>query len=153
MKDAPTPFIFNGIVLHQDDIYQVDFTSVNKAIMIKCYNTDDKNKKNEVYSYKLTEDEIIKTCGDYSTFIYKLKENESGILGPEKLKNSLSLTIFSDENKTRKLFILPLKKFNEEEEIDEYNINNLQDAIKVIKLLIKENKNIKMKLDAVQKNF
>ena len=153
MKDAPTPFIFNGIVLHQDDIYQVDFTSVNKAIMIKCYNTDDKNKKNEIYSYKLTEDEIIKTCGDYSTFIYKLKENESGILGLEKLKNSLSLTIFSDENKTRKLFILPLKKFNEEEEIDEYNINNLQDAIKEIKLLIKENKNIKMKLDAVQKNF
>ena len=138
MEEAPTPNIntnksenFSGIALHQDDIYQVDFITVNKAIMIKCYNTDD-NNKNDIYSYKLTEDEIIKTCGDYSTFIYKLKENESGILGLEKLKNSLSLTIFSDENKTRKLFILPLKKFNEEEEIDEYNINNLQDAIKVI---------------------
>jgi hypothetical protein len=90
MKDAPTPFIFNGIVLHQDDIYQVDFTSVNKAIMIKCYNTDDKNKKNEIYSYKLTEDEIIKTCGDYSTFINKLKTNASGILGMEKFNNSQS---------------------------------------------------------------
>ena len=143
MKDVPTPFIFNGIVLHQNDIYQVDFTSVNKAIMIKCYNTDDKNKKNEVYSYKLTEDEIIKTCGDYSTFINKLKVNASGILGIKKFNNSLLLTIFSDEEKTKKLFILSLKKFNEEDEIDEHNINNLQEAIKIIKYLIKENKKLK----------
>ena len=149
MEEAPTPNIntnksekFSGIALHQDDIYQVDFITVNKAIMIKCYNTDD-NNKNDIYSYKLTEDEIIKTCGDYSTFINKLKANASGILGIEKFNNSLLLTIFSDEEKTKKLFILSLKKFNEEDEIDEDNINNLQEAIKIIKYLIKENKKLK----------
>ena len=149
MEEAPTPNInnnksekFSGIALHQDDIYQVDFITVNKAIMIKCYNTDDNNKI-DIYSYKLTEDEIIKTCGDYSTFINKLKANASGILGIEKFNNSLLLTIFSDEEKTKKLFILPLKKFNEEDEIDEHNINNLQEAIKIIKYLIKENKKLK----------
>ena len=149
MEEAPTPNIntnksekFSGIALHQDDIYQVDFITVNKAIMIKCYNTDD-NNKNDIYSYKLTEDEIIKTCGDYSTFINKLKANASGILGIEKFNNSLLLTIFSDEEKTKKLFILSLKKFNEEDEIDEHNINNLQEAIKIIKYLIKENKKLK----------
>ena len=149
MEEAPTPNIntnksekFSGIALHQDDIYQVDFITVNKAIMIKCYNTDD-NNKNDIYSYKLTEDEIIKTCGDYSTFINKLKTNASGILGMEKFNNSLLLTIFSDEEKTKKLFILSLKKFNEEDEIDEDNINNLQEAIKIIKYLIKENKKLK----------
>ena len=96
MEEAPTPNInnnksekFSGIALHQDDIYQVDFITVNKAIMIKCYNTDD-NNKNDIYSYKLTEDEIIKTCGDYSTFINKLKTNASGILGMEKFNNSQS---------------------------------------------------------------
>ena len=149
MEEAPTPNIntnksekFSGIALHQDDIYQVDFITVNKAIMIKCYNTDD-NNKNDIYSYKLTEDEIIKTCGDYSTFINKLKANASGILGIEKFNNSLLLTIFSDEEKTKKLFILSLNKFNEEDEIDEHNINNLQEAIKIIKYLIKENKKLK----------
>ena len=153
MKDAPTPFIFNGIVLHQDDIYQVDFKPMNNAIMIKCHNTDDRINKNEVYSYKLTEDEITKVCGNYSIFISKLKENASEYLKLDKSINSFTLKIFLGKNIQTQSLILQLKVFNEEDEIDEDNINNLQDAIKVIKLLIKENKNIKMKLDAVQKNF
>ena len=151
MEDAPTPLVNNndktekieGFVFYHDDVYQVDFKLVNKAIMIQCKNTDDKNDNNEVYSYKLTEDEIIKTCGNYSIFINELKEKVNDILEIKKLNNSLLLTIFSNENKKNKIFILPLKLFNEEDEIDEDNINSLEDAIKVIKLLIKENKKLK----------
>ena len=151
MEDAPTPLVNNndkpekieGFVYYLDDVYQVDFKLMNKAITINCKNTDDKNDNNEVYSYKLTEDEIIKVCGNFSIFINKLKEKVNDILEIKKLNNSLLLTIFSDENKIKKLFILPLKIFNEEDEIDEDNINSLEDAIKVIKILIKENKKLK----------
>ena len=153
MEDAPTPLNndgkleeFFGFVPYQDDIYQVDFKIMNKAIMIKCHNTNDRNNHNEEYSYKLTEDEIIKVCGNYSIFISKLKENASEYLELEKLNNSFSLKILLGKHIQTQSLILPLKVFNEEDVIDEDNINNLQDAIKVIKLM-------KKKLDTVQKNF
>jgi len=111
--------------------------------MIKCYKINDKSNNNEVYSYKLTKDEIIKTCGSHSNLMKKLNPNATDYLGIQEYNNSLSLIIFSDENKEKKLFRLPLKKFIEENEIDVDNINNLPEAIKAIKFLIKEYNKLK----------
>lgn len=159
MEEAPTPIVnidkqekIEGIVFLGTDIYQVDFIPMNKGLMIKCHDTGNENNNNEAYSYKLTEDEIIKACGNYSNFINKLKANASAYLELEKSNNSFLLTIFSDEKKKKRLLKIQLQVFNEEDEIEE-NINNLHDAIKAIKFLINENKSIKKKLVTLQKDF
>ena len=159
MEEAPTPIVnidkqekIEGIAFLGTDIYQVDFIPMNKGLMIKCHDTGNENNNNEIYSYKLTEDEIIKACGNYSNFINKLKANASAYLELEKSNNSFLLTIFSDEKKKKRLLKIQLQVFNEEDEIEE-NINNLHDAIKAIKFLINENKSIKKKLVNLQKDF
>ena len=136
-----------------EDIFQFDFKPMNKAIVIKCHNTNVKNNNNEVYIYNLSKDEIIKVFDDYSYFIDELKANAGDSLKLQKLNNSLFLTILLGQNNQVKILTLPLQIFNEEDEIEECDINNLQDIIKIIKKLLQENKSLKKQINTLLKIF
>ena len=161
MEDAPTPLVNNndktekieGFVFYHDDVYQVDFKPMTNIIMIKCHNTNDKSNNNKVYSYKLTKDEITKIFSDYWDFIDELRVNPSDCLKLEKLNNTLLLTILLGKNNQIKSLKLPLQIFNEEDEIEECEINNIQDANKVIKKLREKIKNLNQKLNIEHKNI
>ena len=162
MEDAPLPSATTSkgdeIITYKEldrtqDLYEIKFLPKVKAIIVKCSNTEYKDDKNEVYSYKLTKDEITQKTSCYSlpNFLDKLKANLDNMI-LSKSNNSLLLRIFLDNNKNESLSLIFNVQDEEEEEIDE-NINDLRDAIKVIKLLIKENKIIKLKVKAVERDF
>ena len=157
MEDAPTPkYIYNKdeiqtyIDLRNSDIlYEVSFKPKDKEIKIECANTGDNS--NEKYYYKLTEEEIIRACGNIINFLDKLKTNLDKI-ELEKNNDTLLLIIFLGEKWTQKKLILQMQLSEEEIEIDE-EITNIKDAVKYIKLLIEENKKIKNELNKVKNNF
>ena len=138
--------------IYEDEynLYEVNFLKKNNKIIIKCSNTS--NNSDKIYTYKLTDEEITKTtsCRNITNFMNKLQEYIDK-LKIEKINNSLLLHILLDENR-KTLKTVKLEEFSEENEIEE-DIDNLEDAIKVIKLLIKENKNLKSKLNSLENNF
>ena len=148
---------FEGFVNFGDDIFQVDFKPMNKAIMIKCFNTNDKNSDNKVYSYELTKGEVTKIFGDYFNFIDELRANSNACLKLEKLNDSLLLIILLGQNNQIKNLKLPLQIFNEEDIIEECEINNNQYIIKKLNKELKkqreEIKNLNIKINIMQKNF
>ena len=148
---------FEGFVNFWDDIFQVDFKPMNKAIMIKCFNTNDKNSDNKVYSYELTKGEVTKIFGDYFDFIDELRANSNVCLKLEKLNDSLLLIILLGQNNQIKNLKLPLQIFNEEDIIEECEINNNQYIIKKLNKELKkqreEIKNLNIKINIMQKNF
>ena len=148
---------FEGFVNFGDDIFQVDFKPMNKAIMIKCFNTNDKNSDNKVYSYELTKGEVTKIFGDYFDFIDELRANSNVCLKLEKLNDSLLLIILLGQNNQIKNLKLPLQIFNEEDIIEECEINNNQCVVeklnKELKKQREEIKNLNVKINAVRKNF
>ena len=161
MEEAPTPNkdMNKGKKIErmaqniQDNLlYQVNFKKEGKGIKVECSNI---YKDDENYSYKLMEKEIIDYFGDITNFMNKIDDADNIELKPEKGNGVLLLKIiFLDKNNRKEILELKMKEFKEEEEttIDD-DINTLADAIKAIKLLREENKNIKRKLDTVEKNF
>ena len=138
----------------QDNLlYQVNFKHEGKGIIVECSNI---YKEDEKYSYKLKEKEIIPFFGDITNFMNKIDDADNIEIKPEKENDVLLLKIiFLNKNMEKEILRLEMKEFKEEERItfDDEDINNLSDAIKAIKLLREENKNIKKKLDTVEKNF
>ena len=137
----------------QDNLlYQVNFKQEGKRIMVECSNI---YKDDENYSYKLMEKEIIQYFGDITNFMNKIDDADNIELKPEKENGVLLLKIiFFDKNMRKEILNLEMKEFKEQEKITiDEDINSLEDAIKAIKLLREENKNIKKKLDTVEKNF
>jgi len=120
-----------------ENLYEVDFLKKKDYIIIKCSHTSrDSDIK---YSYKLYADEIKRTtsCNSISNFINKLQEfrNELKI---EKIGDIILLEIILDKYK-KEIKTVKLEGYDELEG----EINNLEDAIKMIKILIKENKKLK----------
>ena len=138
----------------QDNLlYQVNFKHEGKGIIVECSNI---YKEDEKYSYKLKEKEIIPFFGDITNFMNKIDDADNIEIKPEKENGILLLKIiFLNKNMEKEILRLEMKEFKEEERItfDDEDINSLSDAIKAIKLLREENKNIKKKLDTVEKNF
>ena len=137
----------------QDNLlYQVNFKQEGKRIMVECSNI---YKDDENYSYKLMEKEIIQYFGDITNFMNKIDDADNIELKPEKENGVLLLKIiFFDKNMRKEILNLEMKEFKEQEKITiDEDINSLEDAIKAIKLLREENKNIKKKLDTVEQNF
>lgn len=137
----------------QDNLlYQVNFKQEGKRIMVECSNI---YKDDENYSYNLMEKEIIQYFGDITNFMNKIDDADNIELKPEKENGVLLLKIiFFDKNMRKEILNLEMKEFKEQEKITiDEDINSLEDAIKAIKLLREENKNIKKKLDTVEQNF
>ena len=137
----------------QDNLlYQVNFKQEGKRIMVECSNI---YKDDENYSYNLMEKEIIQYFGDITNFMDKIDDADNIELKPEKENGVLLLKIiFFDKNMRKEILNLEMKEFKEQEKITiDEDINSLEDAIKAIKLLREENKNIKKKLDTVEQNF
>ena len=133
-----------------EELYQIDFLNKNDKILIKCHDT---SKENGIsYSYKLTEEEIRRTTSFHTTthFINQIKPLIDS-LKIEKIENFILLHILLDRNK-KEFKTVKLEESSEEEEF-EGDINNLEDAIKVIKILVKENKILKNKLNSIEKEF
>ena len=133
-----------------EDLYEIDFLKRNDKIFIKSHNT---NSESEIfYSYKLTTEEIKKTTSCYSTthFITQIKQFIDS-LKIEKKGNSFLLHMQLDKNK-KEIKTVKLEEGSEEEEL-ERDINNLEDAIKVIKILVKENEILKNKLNFLTNEF
>lgn len=133
-----------------EELYQINFLNKNDKILIKCHDT---SKENEItYSYKLTDEEIRKTTSCLTTthFINQIQPliDNSKI---EKIGNFILLHILLDRNK-KEFKTIKLEESSEEEEL-EGDINNLEDAIKVIKILVKENKKLKNKLNCIENEF
>lgn len=133
-----------------EELYEIDFLKKNDKILIKCHDTSSKSEI--LYSYKLTAEEITKTTSCYSIthFFNKIQEFIDS-LKIEKMKNFFLLHILLDRNK-KQFKTFKLEEGYEDEELEE-NINNLGDAIKVIKILIKENKFLKNKLNSLENEF
>ena len=134
-----------------ENLYAVDFLKNNDYIVIKCSHTSiDIDIK---YSYKLYEDEIKKTtsCKSISNFLSKIGKfkNEMKI---EKTENFILLHILLDNYKKEIKTVKLEEGYEEEEELDG-KINNLEDAIKMIKILIQENKKLKNKLKSIENKF
>ena len=97
-------------------------------------------------------EEIRKTTSCYSIthFFNKIQEFIDS-LKIEKMGNFFLLHILLDRN-NKQFKTFKLEEGYEDEELEE-NINNLGDAIKVIKILIKENKILKNKLNSLENEF
>ena len=133
-----------------EDLYQLNFLNKNDKILIKCHDTS--RESGIKYSYKLTEEEIKRTTSCYTTthFINQIKPF-FGHFKIEKIENSILLHICLDINK-KTFKTVKLEKSSEEEEL-QGDINNLEDAIKVIKILVKENEILKIKLNNIENEF
>ena len=138
--------------IYEDEynLYEVNFLKKNNKIIIKCSNTS--NDNDIIYSYKLTEEEITRTtsCHDITKFMGKIEKNKDK-LEIKKINNCLLLQIFLDKDKKESKTI-KLEELSEEKELEE-DIDNLDDAIRAIKLLIKENKDVKKKINSIENNF
>ena len=133
-----------------EDLYEIDFFKKSDKILIKCYDTRSENEIS--YSYKLTIEEIKKTTSCYSTTHFFNKINKFiDSLKIEKIGNFFLLHITLDRNK-KEIITVKLEESSEEEEL-EGDINNLEDAIKIIKILVKENKDLKTKLKYLSNEF
>ena len=133
-----------------EELYEIDFLKKTDKILIKCHDTSSENEIS--YSYKLTIEEIRKTTSCYSIthFFNKIQEFIDS-LKIEKMGNFFLLHILLDRN-NKQFKTFKLEEGYEDEELEE-NINNLGDAIKVIKILIKENKILKNKLNSLENEF
>lgn len=133
-----------------ESLYEIDFLKKNDKILIKCYDTSIGREIS--YSYKLTIGEIKKTtsCLSITNCFNKIQEFQN-YLKIEKMKNFFLLHILLNrENKEFKT--VKLEESSEEEEL-EGEIKNLDDAIKVIKILVKENKTLKNRLSKIENEF
>ena len=145
MEDAPVPLktpemnedfkeSTKTIILDIDEnkIHQIDFIKKEKEILIKYYNTSDE----KIYSYELTLNEIKSSTPfkDIGTFLSKIKSDNCKII---KKDDDIKLEVKFDRNN-----ILTIQLVGE---------INLQDIIKELQILKKENKWLKEKVQSMEK--
>ena len=138
--------------IYEDEynLYEANFLKKINKIIIKCSNTSIDSDK--IYSYKLTDKEIERTtsCHNINQFMDRLQEYIDKIK-IEKINDALLLHVLLDNNR-KEFKTIKLEELSEEKELEE-DLNGLEDVIKALKLLIKENKNVKTKINSFENNF
>ena len=125
-----------------ENLYQVDFTFLNREIQIKCWNTS-KNSGN-IYSYEITSDDLkLISYKDIKQIYQLINNNNCSING--NINNIIELKIELDRNNILNLVL-------EKNQVDQ--ISTFEDLKKEIKLLSKklnllEKENEKLRLNYI----
>ena len=129
-----------------ENLYQVDFTFLNREIQIKCWNTS-KNSGN-IYSYEITSDDLkLISYKDIKQIYQLINNNNCSING--NINNIIELKIELDRNNILNLVL-------EKNQVDQ--ISTFEDLKKEIKLLSKklnllEKENEKLRLNCIYNSF
>ena len=133
--------------LDQNNLYQIDFTILNREIQIKCRNTSI-NSMN-IYSYDITLDDLkFITFKDINKIFLSIKNSNCSI--KRNFNNSIELKIELDRKNILNLVL-------EKNQLDQ-QIYSLEDLKKEFKLLSKkvhllEEENKKLRLNCIYNSF
>ena len=131
-----------------ENLYQVDFTFLNREIQIKCWNTS-KNAEN-IYSYEITSDDLKLISHKDIKQIYQLINNNNCSINRNiNNNNNIELKIEFDKNNILNLVL-------EKNKVDQ--ISTFEDLKKEIKHLSKklnllEKENEKLRLNCIYNSF
>ena len=154
---APNPIIRQNpnitksifLELGIENLYQIDFTFLNREIQIKCWNTS-KNAEN-IYSYEITSDDLKLISYKDIKQIYQLINNNNCSINRNinNNNNNIELKIEFDKNNILNLVL-------EKNKVDQ--ISTFEDLKKEIKHLSKklnllEKENEKLRLNCIYNSF
>ena len=129
-----------------ENLYQIDFTFLNREIQIKCRNTS--INSGNIYSYEITSDDLKLISYKDIKQIYQLINNNNCSIN-RNINNNIELKIEFDRNNILNLVL-------EKNQVDQ--ISTFEDLKKEIKLLSKklnflEKENEKLRLNCIYNSF